>query len=304
MSSHMEQRPSEVSIHRGNARLFSRQIGQGEPVVVLHGGPAFDHGYLLPELDRLSDFMRLLYYDQRGRGRSRDGVNPADVSLASEIADMDSVRQHFGFDSVGLLGHSWGCLLALEYALRRPMNVSCLILMNPAPASQKDADLMRERRRQRPPEDLDRMLEISSSAGYKDGDPDLVSAFYRIHFGSALSRPQDLERVISRLRAGFTSEKILKGWAIGDRLMNETWAAEGYDLVSKLDLSFPTLVIHGEDDNLIPYECAAHIAQAIPGARFEVLERCGHFSYLECSDALYDAVREFVSGFRSESSLE
>lgn len=210
MSSHMEQQPKEAFITHRNARLFSREIGQGEPFIVLHGGPDFDQSYLLPELDRLSDFLRLIYYDQRGRGKSADGVHPDDVTLGSEIADLDGVRQHFGLRSVGLLGHSWGCLLALEYAIRRPNNVSFLILMNPVPASKRDRNLVRERRREGSPDDLDRMLAISGSASYQDGDPDSVAAYYRIHYSRALSRSQDVDRVISRLRAGLTRESILK----------------------------------------------------------------------------------------------
>jgi pimeloyl-ACP methyl ester carboxylesterase len=56
--------------------LYSRDIGQGTPIIVLHGGPDFDHSYLLPELDRLSDSFHLIYYHQRGRGRSADRVQP------------------------------------------------------------------------------------------------------------------------------------------------------------------------------------------------------------------------------------
>jgi len=73
-------------------------------ILVLHGGPDFDHRYLLPDLDRLSDSYRLIYYDQRGRGLSAAGVRPEDVTLASDIADIDKVREHFNFSSVVLLG--------------------------------------------------------------------------------------------------------------------------------------------------------------------------------------------------------
>jgi proline iminopeptidase len=54
------------------------------------------------------------------------------------------VRRHFGLDSVVLLGHSWGTVLALEYAIRHPERVSALILMNPAPASRDDFLAARE----------------------------------------------------------------------------------------------------------------------------------------------------------------
>jgi proline iminopeptidase len=58
--------PRESRIPAGNAELYAREVGQGKPIIVLHGGPDFDHMYLLPELDRLSDSFHLIYYDQRG----------------------------------------------------------------------------------------------------------------------------------------------------------------------------------------------------------------------------------------------
>ncbi len=64
------------------ARLFFREVGAGPPIVVLHGGPDFDHHDLLPELDRLASAFRTIYYDQRDRGRSADGVAPKATRLA------------------------------------------------------------------------------------------------------------------------------------------------------------------------------------------------------------------------------
>jgi hypothetical protein len=89
-----------------NAELYVREVGSGTAVIVLHGGPDFDHRYLLPDLDRLSEGYRPIYYDQRGRGGSTPRVKPEEVSLASEIADLDAVRQAFHLDRVVLLGHS------------------------------------------------------------------------------------------------------------------------------------------------------------------------------------------------------
>jgi hypothetical protein len=66
--------PHEDRIPVGGATLYARDVGRGQPIVVLHGGPDFDHSYLLPDTDRLSNSFRLIYYDQPGRGRSADGV--------------------------------------------------------------------------------------------------------------------------------------------------------------------------------------------------------------------------------------
>ena len=128
-----------------NARLYYRAIGQGQPILLLHGGPDFDHTYLLPDMDRLSDAFRLIYYDQRGRGKSSGNIQ--DVSLQSEIQDVERLREYFQLESVAVLGHSWGGLLAMEYALRHPHRLSHLILMNTAPASYEDYLLVQQERR-------------------------------------------------------------------------------------------------------------------------------------------------------------
>lgn len=90
------------------AELFAREVGQGRPMIVLHGGPDFDHTYFLPEMDRFADGYRLIYYDQRGRGKSAAGVKPEDVTIESEMADLEKVRQHFQLDSPVVVGHSLG----------------------------------------------------------------------------------------------------------------------------------------------------------------------------------------------------
>ena len=58
--------PREARIPAGNASLYVRETGSGQPIIVLHGGPDFDQSYLLPDMDRLSDAFRLIYYDPAG----------------------------------------------------------------------------------------------------------------------------------------------------------------------------------------------------------------------------------------------
>ncbi|HEY7096668.1 MAG TPA: alpha/beta fold hydrolase [Terriglobales bacterium] len=285
----------ESHVSAGNASLYVREIGQGPAVIVLHGGPDFDHTYLVPELDRLSDEFHLIYYDQRGRGRSADGVKPEDVTLASDVSDLDQIRRYFKLDSVVILGHSWGAVLALEYALRYPERVSRLILMNPAPVSQNDFKEMRKERLEKLGPDADRLTAMRASGGYKEGDPDAVAAYYRIHFRAAFARPENLDKIVERLRSSFTKEGILKARAIEDRLMDDTWLSPGYDLLPRLKtLKVPTLVINS-DHEIIPAGTPKHIAESIPGARMVTLQDCGHFSYLECPAAVREQIDLFFS---------
>jgi len=292
-------KPHESRIPVGGAELYSRDIGHGTAIIVLHGGPDFDHSYLLPELDRLSDSYHLIYYDQRGRGRSADGVKPEDVTLASDIADIEKVRQYYHLDSVVLLGHSWGTVLALEYALRYPGRVSHMILMNPGPASTDDYQQLKKEWLEKRPEDMERRKAISATAAYKEADPDAVVAYYRIHFKPALARSEDYEKLITRMQASFVrqgSAGIIKARAVESRLMSETWAAPEYNLLPRLkSLRIPTLVVTG-DHEFIPIPTAEHITQALPNARMVTLKNCGHFSYMESPVAVREQIDAFFAG--------
>ncbi len=286
---------TETRIPAGSTTLYSRAVGQGTPVIVLHGGPDFDHGYLLPELDRLSDAFRLIYYDQRGRGKSADNVRPQDVTLASDLDDIDRVRRHYALDAVVLLGHSWGAVLAVEYALRNPTHVSHLILMNPAPVSVSDLAAVRTAYLERLGEAMDRQRAIVSSAAYQAGDPEAVARRYRIHFQPSLKRPEDYERMMARMRAGFLSQGkdgIVMARAVEDQLMRETWELPAYDLLPKLaGLRIPTLVIAGEHDFMVG--AAERISGAIPGAELVIFKDCGHFAFLECAGEARNALSRF-----------
>ena len=280
-----------------NASLAAREIGQGPPMIVLHGGPDFDYGYMLPDLDRLADTFRLIYYDQRGRGKSADGVTPDDVTLASDVDDIDTMRKHFQLESATLLGHSWGTVLALEYALRYPTRVSRLILMNPAPASTSDLAVFRKAYAQMLDADMDEQSAMKAGAAYEKADPEAVAARYRIHFKHALARPDDYEKLMARMKAGFINqgkEGIAKARAVEDRLMRDSWEIDNYDLLPKLrTLRIPTLVMFGDRD-FIPSPISEHIAGAIPHARLITLKNCGHFAFLECPGDVKRAINDFV----------
>ena len=277
------------------ARLYFRDVGDGVPLVVLHGGPDFNHDYLLPDLDRLSSAFRLIYYDQRGRGKSSGDVSPDAVDVESEVEDLDRVRQHFGFDAIAVLGHSWGALLAMEYAIRHADHVSHLVLLNTAPASHADLLRFRKQREAAEPFSLAKMRTIASTPEYARGDVKAEAEYYRAHFGNTLCDPDRLEEVVRRLRSHFTPADILKARAIEDRLYARTWMSSQYDLPARLRaLRTPTLVIHGDHD-LIPVECAIHVAEAISGSRIVVLGDCGHFAFLERPVEVLDAIVDFFT---------
>src|SRR2546422_2886860 len=122
-----------ATVELDGVRLFTRRAGDGPPVVVLHGGPGAHHDYLLPQYDLLARGRTLLYYDQRGGGRSPVGRDTP-VGWREHVADLDALRRHWSIDRLTLLGYSWGGLLALLYWLEHPEQVERLALVSPAPA--------------------------------------------------------------------------------------------------------------------------------------------------------------------------
>ena len=292
-SSSGEAAPREGYAPVAGASLYVREIGQGQPMIVLNGGPSFGLNYLLPDMDRLSDAFRLIYYDQRGRGRSVSDTPPEEVSIQSEMDDLEAVRAHFQLDQVAALGHSWGGLLAMEYALRHPERVSHLILLDTAPASHDDCELFVRERDAMAPDDTALRRVLLSRPEFSEGDPAARAEYYRVYFRATLRPPNLLDRLIAHLQQGWTREGILKAGAIGDRLWSETYESPEYDLLPHLtQIRIPTLILHGDYD-FIPQACVAHIAEAIPDARLVVLPDCGHFSYIERPDAVRHALSDF-----------
>ena len=106
---------------------------------------------------------------------------------------------------------------------------------------------------------------------------------------------------MARMSAGFHSqgkEGIVKAWAIEERLYRDTWSTPGYDLLPRVrELRIPTLVIVGDED-FIPTQIAAEIAQAVPHATLVRLRECGHFAYMECGTDVRRAIDEFFQRTR------
>lgn len=261
--------------------LFERRVGAGPAVVVLHGGPGADHGYLLPGFDLLADHRELIYYDQRGGGRSPVGRD-VPVGWREQVADLDALRALWEIERLVIVGYSWGGLLAQLYATEHPNRVERLALISPGPSWRAARDEFERRFAER---NLAPALQAERDAvrasDLRARDPD---AFQRRMFELSVvpyfydpSKARELTpfRVIGR-----TQEEVWK--SLGD-----------YDLRPRLRAlrGIPTLVMHGHDDP-IPIEAARESAVLL-GAEFHGLDRCGHCPHVERSEEF----RRILDGF-------
>jgi proline iminopeptidase len=280
------QRARQGLLSLEDARLFYEVVGTGDPIIVVHGGPGLDHAYLQPGLNVLARRTELIYYDQRGTGRSSAELTPAAIDLDAFVSDIDALRDALGYQQVGVMGHSFGALIAMEYALRHPERASALFLLNPVePGSRFQAEQAARQEAARTEQDSTDLATLTASEGFAARDAATLSQVYRVRFRQSLrdrARIADLDLDLAESTAENGSEVArLLGESIGD--------VDWWDRLS--EVAAPTLVLHGRYD-LIPLAMSQALARALPLGRLVTLEG-GHFPYLEDPEGLLAAVSAF-----------
>src|ERR1041384_1881354 len=97
------------------ALIYYMSVGQGAPLMIIHGGPGASHEYFLPYLLPLMLTNRLVFIDERGSGKSSRLENPHQYPVANMVEDIETVRQALGLGKISLLGHSFGGVLVQAY---------------------------------------------------------------------------------------------------------------------------------------------------------------------------------------------
>jgi len=249
-------------------RLFERRMGEGGPTVVLHGGPGAHHDYLLPGFDALATRRELIYYDQRGGGRS-PVPRHVPVGWREQVEDLEALREVWQLEQLTIAGYSWGGLLALLYAIEYPNRVSRIALISPAPAWRAAREEFERRFSERnlAPE-LQRQRAALRKSGLREADPQAYAQrLFELSVAPYFHNPE---------RA-----RDLTPFRVTGRTQQEVWASLGdYDLRASIaGLRFPALVLHGESDP-IPIEASRELARHLT-AEFHPLPRCGHVPYVE-----------------------
>ena len=267
--------------------MFTEVIGHGYPLVLMHGGPGADHFTLLP-FRQLADRFTLVFYDHRCNGRSA-GAPVSSMTWENLAADAEALRQELGFGRWAVLGHSFGGMVALQYALRYPASLSHLVLVDTGGDSWW------------PQHNAARLL---ASRGYSPDKAEPVRRWENGEFtpqeyvpiarqigeiyghGSVPGQSAgDAARGQCRPKARpqewiFAGRQLWKGWTVMDRLG---------------EISAPTLVMAGRDDVLFPPEHQGQLAAGIPRARLQIIEHAGHVPYSERPAEVMAAVTDFIS---------
>lgn len=266
--------------------LFVKVIGQGYPLVLMHGGPGMDHTTLL-SLVPCADQFTLIFYDHRCNGRS-EGAAVSSMTWENLAADAEGLRKKLGFDKWAVLGHSFGGMVAMEYALRYPQSLSHLILMDTCGDTrwvQHNAPV------------------ILSKRGYSANAVQAARRFYN----GQLAPSEVLPNVLKFVRAYFFHTSLLKmvsEMIFGPRvkMRHETHVfgfsqlLTGWTVMDRLsEIEVPTLVLAGRHDFLFPPEHQAILADRLPNAKLELIECAGHNPHSERPDEVIQVIIEFLA---------
>jgi proline iminopeptidase len=257
-------------------------------LLVLHGGPGAHHDYLLPQMLALADDYELLFYDQRGGGRSKtDDRTP--ITWRTHVDDLDGVVDELGVSPLTLVGYSWGGLLAMLYAIeaaagRTRHHPARLVLIDPAPVNRAFRDdFEREFVRRQSDASVGRLRTDLANSGLRERDPDAY-------------RRRAFELSVAGYFADPSATHDLTPFRVTGRVQQSVWDSLGnFDLLApgRLDsVHVQTLIVHGAQDP-IPLASSEAAAKAMH-ADLVVIDGSGHVPYVEQPAQLFAAIREFL----------
>lgn len=271
---------------------WARYGPAGAPqLLVLHGGPGAHHDYLLPqmlELTRAAGGRELLFYDQRGGGRSKaSSVEP--ITWKTQVRDLGAVIQEFGLDHPTLVGYSWGGLLALLYAAEARSDAllsspGALVLIDPAPISrQYRVQFEREFSRRGSSDAIQRMRGELADSGLRERSPEAYrQRTFELSVAGYFHDPEDA--------------RDLTPFRVSARVQESVWSSLGeFDFGADgrlASIGVPTLIVHGRQDP-IPLASSQEAARVM-GAELVTIEACGHVPYVEQPAALFSAIDGFL----------
>jgi proline iminopeptidase len=284
-------------MERGDGKTWYKIVGTGDelPLVTVHGGPGGTHDYLEP-LEALAGDRPVVFYDQLGAGQSDKPEDVSDWSNDHLVEELTRLVEVLAFDRVHLLGHSWGTIIAAEYALRRPDRLASLILASACvsvPRYAAAAEVLRAKL----PLDVRETLDRHEAAGTTDS-PEYQAAsmeFYQRHVCRLAPWPDSVVRTFAQLNQAIyermqgPSEFVING------------IHKDYDLTPSLsEIRVPTLFTCGRHDEMRP-EDVTYYASLVTGAELAVFDESSHTPHLEEPERYLPVLRDFLH--RADSVL-
>lgn len=263
------------TISRDGIELHYIERGSGDQTVVFSHSYLVDHRHFEAQIEALSDRYRVIAYDHRDLGQS--GRASKDYGIYDLVADGVAIIEETGAAPCHWIGLSTGGFVGVRIAVRHPQLLRSLVLMDTSPADEPLLKRIKYRA----------MLGVLRVAGVKP----LIGTAVKSMFGKSSLRDPEMKPVLATWR-----ERMLgNDPAALIRFGKAIWSRD--DVRGHLgDLDLPVLVVHGAEDVPLPVSIARETAEAIPGARLEIVERAGHLCTVEQPDMVSEILGDFLDG--------
>lgn len=273
--------------------LYVKQMGEGEPLLVIHGGPGLSHDYFLPHMQALAENFTLILFDQRACGRSDTNVDASDITLNHFSRDIAGILDALRIERAHVLGHSFGGLLAMKFATEFPERTKSLILCNSVSGSKEFDELSKQKQQGVMTEDDNNArTKIFASNEFKNGSPASYEELFKVNFKRAFYDTLLIDELKLNLNENFSkTSRLLYG--LGADLV----AYDFHPALAKLNI--PSLVIHGAAD-LIPIEVSEKLADTLQNGTLVVMEKSGHFPFIEEQKEFNKILTSFIINNENE----
>lgn len=268
-------------------KLYCLAIGEGEPILVLHGGPGLPHDYFLPYLYELAKTNKVIMYDQRSTGMS--GI-PKDTftgcSHKNMIEDIEGLRKAFGIKKLNLMSHSWSSKLALNYALKYPQNMRSLVFVSPSPFNhQYDAVMQKyttdNKYQPKYKAAKDKVINMQVSG---------IEVRMRLAYLSLMYTPSNIEKVKIMFPDNYADKQRSLFAGLGTD--NKRYDVDYYPLLSRIKC--PVIVLHGDAD-ATPLEAEERLVKGVAKGKLVRFDKSGHFPFIEEERKFATVVGSFVN---------
>ena len=254
------------------------------PLLCINGGLHFGHDVLWPALAPLSANRQLVFFDQRGRGKSQQPPGARGARIEHDAGDVPAIRAALGIDRWNVLGHSWGGGIAMLAAAQDPEAVNKLVLVDAVgPTSEWLSRLHQAAIDRLDGERRDALARLDPLALHEDNigrHADYTSALYPAWFAD-----REFGAIFSSPRANSGT-----GAAVAARLRRE-----GYDWTDRIStIRVPTLIVHGDHD-LLDVSVARSLSRLIAGSEVSIIEHAGHMPFWEAPEDFFARVERFLA---------
>jgi proline iminopeptidase len=266
-------------------KLYVTVKGEGEPLVVIHGGPGLNQTYFTPYLEGLEKDFKVIYYDQRASGKSATpGLDS--ISIKFLVDDIEAIRKHLNLKKINILAHSWGAVLAAGYGSDYMKNVNTMILSNPSPLSREyDSEIMQLTKKRIASADSTERARLLKS-GLKT--PAEYEQLMKLTFRMSAFNRSNMDKINFNIPENFTkANRSLFGGLMRDPSFQKNF----YNDLKKFD--FPVLIITGELD-ILSDSAIQRLRSSLPKSRIESFTESGHFPFVEETKKFNKVVGQFI----------